>query len=158
MTVTVGAQSPSAQDYRICLPPVERFILGRTPETCSDDLKVGKAGASTPTKPSNINHLGGENLTEMRNAKGTGTETREVIRQFSEEGKRNAVGLGVPHFDMDNLSRRLCVPTHSAPFVVDDVGYPPARQDGAMRFFQFINTWYRRVLPDRDRTSAAPSP
>ena len=44
-----------------------------------------------------------------------------------------------------NLSRRLRVLTHPALLVVDEIGYLPVDQDGAVLFFQLINARHERV-------------
>ena len=44
-----------------------------------------------------------------------------------------------------NLSRRLRVLTHPALLVVDEIGYLPISQDGAVLFFQLINTRHERA-------------
>ena len=44
-----------------------------------------------------------------------------------------------------NLSRRLRVLTHPALLVVDEIGYLPVSQDGAVLFFQLINTRHERA-------------
>ena len=44
-----------------------------------------------------------------------------------------------------NLSRRLRVLTHPALLVVDEIGYLPIRQDGAVLFFQLINARHERA-------------
>ena len=43
------------------------------------------------------------------------------------------------------LSRRLRVLTHPALLVVDEIGYLPVSQDGAVLFFQLINARHERV-------------
>ena len=45
------------------------------------------------------------------------------------------------------LSRRLRVLTHPALLVVDEIGYLPVRQDGAVLFFQLINARHERASP-----------
>ena len=45
-----------------------------------------------------------------------------------------------------NLSRRLRVLTHPALLVVDEIGYLPVNQDGAVLFFQLINARASTVL------------
>ena len=42
------------------------------------------------------------------------------------------------------LSRRLRVLTHPALLVVDEIGYLPVNQDGAVLFFQLINARHER--------------
>ena len=44
-----------------------------------------------------------------------------------------------------NLSRRLKVLTHPALLVVDEIGYLPVSQDGAVLFFQLINARHERA-------------
>ena len=44
-----------------------------------------------------------------------------------------------------NLSRRLRVLTHPALLVVDEIGYPPVNQDGAVLFFQISNARHERA-------------
>ena len=44
-----------------------------------------------------------------------------------------------------NLSRRLRVLTHPALLVVDEIGYLPVNQDGAVLFFQLINARHERA-------------
>ena len=44
-----------------------------------------------------------------------------------------------------NLSRRLRVLTHPALLVVDEIGYLPVSQDGAVLFFQLINARHERA-------------
>ena len=44
-----------------------------------------------------------------------------------------------------NLSRRLRVLTHPALLVVDEIGYMPVNQDGAVLFFQIINARHDRA-------------
>ena len=44
-----------------------------------------------------------------------------------------------------NLSRRLRVLTHPALLVVDETGYLPVSQDGAVLFFQLINALHERA-------------
>ena len=44
-----------------------------------------------------------------------------------------------------DLSRRLRVLTHPALLVVDEIGYLPVSQDGAVLFFQLINARHERV-------------
>ena len=44
-----------------------------------------------------------------------------------------------------NLTRRLRVLTHPALLVVDEIGYMPVNQDGAVLFFQFINARHERA-------------
>ena len=44
-----------------------------------------------------------------------------------------------------NLSRRLRVLTHPALLVVDEIGYLPISQDGAVLFFQLINARHERA-------------
>ena len=44
-----------------------------------------------------------------------------------------------------NLSRRLRVLTHPALLVVDEIGYMPVNQDGAVLFFQIINARHERA-------------
>ena len=44
-----------------------------------------------------------------------------------------------------NLSRRLHVLTHPALLVVDEIGYLPVNQDGAVLFFQLINARHERA-------------
>ena len=44
-----------------------------------------------------------------------------------------------------NLSRRLRVLTHPARLVVDEIGYLPVSQDGAVPFFQLINARHERA-------------
>ena len=44
-----------------------------------------------------------------------------------------------------NLSRRLRVLTHPALLVVDEIGYEPVNQDGAVLFFQLINARHERA-------------
>ena len=46
-----------------------------------------------------------------------------------------------------NLSRRLRVLTHPALLVVDEIGYMPVNQDGAVLFFQIINARHERPRP-----------
>ena len=43
------------------------------------------------------------------------------------------------------LSRRLRVLTHPALLVVDEIGYLPVSQDGAVLFFQLINARHERA-------------
>ena len=43
-----------------------------------------------------------------------------------------------------NLTRRLRVLTHPALLVVDEIGYLPVNQDGAVLFFQLINARHER--------------
>ena len=43
------------------------------------------------------------------------------------------------------LTRRLRVLTHPALLVVDEIGYPPVSQDGAVLFFQLINARHERA-------------
>ena len=43
------------------------------------------------------------------------------------------------------LSRRLRVLTHPALLVVDEIGYLPVTQDGAVLFFQLINARHERA-------------
>lgn len=43
------------------------------------------------------------------------------------------------------FSRRLRVLTHPALLVVDEIGYPPISQDGAVLFFQLINARHERA-------------
>ena len=44
-----------------------------------------------------------------------------------------------------NLSRRLRVLTHPALLVVDEIGYLPVNQDGAVLFFQLINARHEKA-------------
>ena len=44
-----------------------------------------------------------------------------------------------------NLTRRLKVLTHPALLLVDEIGYLPASQDGAVLFFQLINARHERA-------------
>ena len=44
-----------------------------------------------------------------------------------------------------NLSRRLRVLTHPALLVVDEIGYLPVSQEGAVLFFQLINARHERA-------------
>ena len=44
-----------------------------------------------------------------------------------------------------NLARRLKVLTHPALLVVDEIGYLPMTQDGAILFFQLINARHERA-------------
>ena len=44
-----------------------------------------------------------------------------------------------------NLARRLKVLTHPALLVIDEIGYLPVSQDGAMLFFQLINARHERA-------------
>ena len=44
-----------------------------------------------------------------------------------------------------DLSRRLRVLTHPALLVVDEIGYLPVSQDGAVLFFQLINARHERA-------------
>ncbi len=44
-----------------------------------------------------------------------------------------------------NLSRRFRVLTHPALLVVDEIGYLPISQDGAVLFFQLINSRHERA-------------
>ena len=44
-----------------------------------------------------------------------------------------------------NLARRLKVLTHPALLVVDEIGYLPVNQEGAMLFFQLINARHERA-------------
>ena len=44
-----------------------------------------------------------------------------------------------------NLARRLKVLTHPAVLVVDEIGYLPVTQDGAILFFQLINARHERA-------------
>ena len=44
-----------------------------------------------------------------------------------------------------NLSRRLRVLTHPALLVVDEIGYLPVSQDGAVLFFQLVNARHERA-------------
>ena len=44
-----------------------------------------------------------------------------------------------------NLTRRLRVLTHPALLVVDEIGYLPVNQDGAVLFFQIINARHERA-------------
>ena len=44
-----------------------------------------------------------------------------------------------------NLTRRLRVLTHPALLVVDEIGYLPVNQDGAVLFFQLINARHERA-------------
>ena len=44
-----------------------------------------------------------------------------------------------------NLSRRLRMLTHPALLVVDEIGYLPVSQDGAVLFFQLINSRHERA-------------
>ena len=44
-----------------------------------------------------------------------------------------------------NLARRLRVLTHPAVLVVDEIGYLPVSQDGAILFFQLINARHERA-------------
>ena len=44
-----------------------------------------------------------------------------------------------------NLSRRLRVLTHLPLLVVDEIGYLPVNQDGAVLFFQLINARHERA-------------
>ena len=44
-----------------------------------------------------------------------------------------------------NLTRRLRVLTHPALLVVDEIGYLPINQDGAVLFFQLINARHERA-------------
>ena len=44
-----------------------------------------------------------------------------------------------------DLSRRLRVLTHPALLVVDEIGYLPVTQDGAVLFFQLINARHERA-------------
>ena len=44
-----------------------------------------------------------------------------------------------------NLSCRLRVLTHPALLVVDEIGYLPVNQDGAVLFFQLINARHERA-------------
>ena len=44
-----------------------------------------------------------------------------------------------------NLTRRLRVLTHPALLVVDEIGYMPVNQDGAVLFFQIINARHERA-------------
>ena len=44
-----------------------------------------------------------------------------------------------------NLQRRLRVLTHPALLVVDEIGYLPISQDGAVLFFQLINARHERA-------------
>lgn len=44
-----------------------------------------------------------------------------------------------------NLARRLKVLTHPALLVVDEIGYLPVSQDGAILFFQLINARHERA-------------
>ena len=49
-----------------------------------------------------------------------------------------------------NLARRIKVLTHPALLVVDEIGYLPVSQEGAILFFQLINARHERastVLP-----------
>ena len=43
------------------------------------------------------------------------------------------------------LSRRQRVLTHPALLVVDEIGYLPVSQDGAVLFSQLINAWHERA-------------
>ena len=45
----------------------------------------------------------------------------------------------------DNLARRLRVLTHPALLVIDEIGYLPVSQDGAMLFFQLVNARHERA-------------
>ena len=47
-----------------------------------------------------------------------------------------------------NLSRRLRVLTHPALLVVDEIGYLPVSQDGAVLFFQLVNARHERASTD----------
>ncbi len=44
-----------------------------------------------------------------------------------------------------NLARRIKVLTHPALLVVDEIGYLPLSQEGAILFFQLINARHERV-------------
>ena len=44
-----------------------------------------------------------------------------------------------------NLTRRLRVLTHPALLVVDEIGYLPVNQDGAVLFFQLINARHEKA-------------
>ena len=44
-----------------------------------------------------------------------------------------------------NLARRLRVLTHPALLVVDEIGYLPVNQDGAILFFQLVNARHERA-------------
>ena len=44
-----------------------------------------------------------------------------------------------------NLARRLRVLTHPALLVIDEIGYLPVSQDGAMLFFQLVNARHERA-------------
>ena len=56
-------------------------------------------------------------------------------------GQRTATG---PDAGL-NLSRRLRVLTHPPLLVVDEIGYMPVNQDGAVLFFQIINARHERA-------------
>ena len=43
------------------------------------------------------------------------------------------------------LSRRIRLPTHPAPLVVDEIGHLPGSQDGAVLFFQLVNARHERA-------------
>ena len=44
-----------------------------------------------------------------------------------------------------NLARRLRVLTHPALLVIDEIGYLPVSQGGAMLFFQLVNARHERA-------------
>ena len=56
-----------------------------------------------------------------------------------------------------NLSRRLRVLTHPALLVVDEIGYLPVNQDGAVLFFQLINARHERASSPTAPTGISPS-